>query len=468
MWAVLAACGMGCDGYFGDFPERPEPGFAMEADMASSSSACRIERFSEWLDPDDGCEAVVFVDPIETQNGFGTETNPFNTLPDLSGSGIKLVVVAPGTLQGTLELSGDLTVLGGFTHLGNQFVKDETKTFTLSAPCTAQSTCSALVVSQAKVQLENANLAPQPGMATHYIAVRGLAADISFKRVTITVPKGQDAVQLASPLQAVEGKEGNPGVGFEGGKGGQGACATVPGGAGGLGGVASGGSTRPAAKGQAAGAVPGGLVGQNGEPGEAGMPGRDAEVPTLAGTLDGQGFWVPSAGRPGGAGAAGTSGSGGGGGGPGAMGEGGGGGGGGEGGCGGLGGMAGGSGGASVGVVLKGGRLTMVDSSVTTSGGGLGVLGSQGGQGGAGGKAGQGAPGVSGSGEKGGDGGPGGQGGQGGAGSPGFGGPSVALWCGGMGEGLEIDSKTVFNAGPSGQNAAGSTRVPQGERVGCP
>ena len=417
-WALF-----GCDGYFSEFPERPDPGFAGERRLGEKcgpcgrffieeGGACQLEGLGRVREQD-GCEVLGFVDTGAAQQGNGSESSPWHVLPQILPAHLKALIVAGDRpLSSSLNLMMPLELSGGWRVEGERFVRGRDQGQLVVECNDPETVCTALTL-RAPTRIDRMKIETKGGARGH-MALRVLGASgVELNDVEVIAASGKMALSPAAADQGEAGEEGASGKGSEGGKGVASPCGGVAGGAGGIGGLSQGGS-RQAERGEAASGANGGRVGLPGEPGQKGKDGTSMGAPSRpVKFLSALGTWEFARGEAGEAGSPGLPGSGGGGGTPGVSGEGGGGGQGGLGGCGGLGGRAGVSGGPSVALALLDAEISIVGGRFLAGNGGAGTAGGMGGEGGTGGVGGRGGT-STGTGEVGGGGGKGGQGGGGG------------------------------------------------------
>ena len=474
MVCLLCMLAWGCEGYFSDYPDAPDPGFAT-GDMGAlpkqgdpcgpcarfirrAGGACDYGEI-EGLEEVDICGVIGFVDTDAQPGGTGSEQAPWSRWPDILPTDVRVVLVAGDTpLLSSLMLERPLHVRGGYVREAGTFVLAPSARTKLEVSCDTP-VCVGVRI-KAPVVFSGFDVTTLPGTSPSHIGVLVLGAQgVRLENLAIAAAPGLNGEAAKVSGGTAMPTEGEDASGDAAGKGGTSACAGPKGGDGGRGGLAGGGN-RPAERGDSVGDARGGLKGLPGGEGGVGQKGDDASPLVRPTMLDAQGTWPRLAGAPGKPGLPGAPGAGGGGGDPGTSGEGGGGGGGGGAGCPGAGGGGGGSGGASFGLVLLNARATAKDIEARSQNGGDGLAGVQGAKGSEGGGGGSGGE-PQGTGSRGGDGGVGGAGGQGGRGADGLGGPSVGVWCQGTTT-FEIQGTSSFNHGMPGKDGDGQQRGAKG------
>ena len=250
MWAALAAwCGMGCDGYFGEFPERPEPGFAMEADMGQfkqPGDACGpcgrfrlgadlICEFSglKRISEQDSCEAIGFVDTAAAEQGIGNESSPWKVLPQELPTKLRALIVAGNVpLSASLDINAPLELSGGWRTEAGRFMRSKERGSMVVKCVTADKICTALTL-RASSRVEHMRIETE-GQAHGYITVRVLKANgIEFDDVQIVAANG---ASFPAPSASPQGQGGEAGIAGEASQAGSGAlslCDGAPGGGGG-------------------------------------------------------------------------------------------------------------------------------------------------------------------------------------------------------------------------------------------
>lgn len=451
------------------------------------------------LSPPPGCVPNELAGPVVDACGIfvsrslghdssdGSRAHPLRTLAKaiaLSGTE-KPVYACAEQFQETLVIPAGTTVYGGLDCLGAwTYAGDTKKTIIQSGPDAGplrlSSGSSTTRMEDVTVRAPNAVAAGRSSIA---VIVDGAAA--VFVRSEIVA--GNGAAGKAGEIPHEVPAAGAPGmtgtdacidpVSIDGGPGGQSECGSVSdGGKGGTGGIpgmnnddgAAGSNGLPADPMKGLGGA--GDTGAACEPGYAGkngIAGTAGEGGTGVGVVSPSGF-IGADGRPGTAGTPGQGGGGGGGARAGQfcgqgtmMGTGASGGGGGGGGCGGKGGGGGKAGGSSIAMISLKGRITLVDTTLSTGKGGTGGTGAVGQSGGAPGAAGAGgkasgvAPSAAGC-----TGGSGGAGGPGGSGGGGRGGHAIGVAL--SGGTLEGGSFAIGHPGEGGEGGPGTSEASRG------
>jgi Bacterial Ig-like domain/K319L-like, PKD domain len=380
-----------------------------------------------------------FVSPSGSDANGGTRAAPFATIgaaitaADNDGNGGD-VYVAAGDYPESIALASRVSIYGGYDpvtwyrdtahdtttiHGGSTAIAgNNTNGLTLeglaivAAPAadSGQSSIGVLLYNSGQggreIKLFGDAITAGAGFIGHFGAAGGKGADggagAKGGAASSSCSAGKGATTPSGSYHGGNGGSGGNGGGSDGGAGG------------GYGGSAGSGGGWPAG---------GGSSGHAGDSGGTGSPGTAGDS---VGTMDVTGY-VTADGGTGGAGGRGSGGGGGGGGGGDSFTCGGGGGGGGAGGIGGFGGQGGQGGGGSIGVLLAGTTVALLqNNSITTSAAGAGGDAGSGGAWGNGGAYGAGGSSAFGLGG-GGHGGAGGHGGTGGVGGGGGGGPSVGI-----------------------------------------
>jgi hypothetical protein len=466
-----------------------DPGF-VDLDLSLANGCEYACTFLGADTPDDGfidanCDGIdgdipssVFVrDGASPSNDGLTPNTPVPSLAQAltiaASSGRSFVLIAEGGYEeAPIVLTSAISIFGGY-----------------ASDFRSRSNARALITSTGQTAITVRNLAvparfdrvsfitlPQstPGQETRTVVVSGSGSNLTLTNVRIRAGAGGDGT---AGNNGSNGAAGNRGANASGSSGGGGASVGGGNGASGRrqasGPAGSSGSANGSSCGGSggAGSGTGGLGCNDGNPRDGGNGGNGCNAPQGSSGAGGTGLgfvsgedWSPSGGASGG-----TGGRGGGGGGGGAgggedctapfnvclfCGTGRGGGGGGGGGAGGTPGTGGSGGGASIGMLLNGSTVNVVNVEIVTEGGGDGGPGGRGGAGGSGGSGGAGQSTSSDQEGDGGDGGDGGRGGDGGCGGGGGGGPSVGVWQLGRGAGLNQVGPLTFGVAAGGRGGS--------------